>query len=594
MPPHAVRKWSAPAVVAVLWGMQAVVAHAVFGALYPSARIRLTPHLFLLGVWVAALDVAAMVLPRRPAVAVWALRVLAGGSHAVLLVVLACVFGGYRAWNSALTLPMIVSYADEPAHVSALLGVPVGAVYAAVIGLGAGLAWAYGGLARRWVDGAVGAGRRWPRRFWASAAVVGLAVASTALRPVRVWMAHEMVRVWAFGGAINGSAPPTLLIWPRQTGLDSYLASVDRAALQRRPLVLIVVDAMRLDQMHVYGHRRDNTPFLSASVAAGQMQRMEARSTCTTSYCGLLGLLGSRYWAELVRPPVTLGEVLRGLGYQTHYVLSGDHTSFYNLRRLTADGATFYHDGTDGGGANSNDDRAALARLRTVAFTDSTFVYVHLMSTHLIADRLPEHRRWSPSDLSFYQNVAHPDSLRTVNAYHNGLLQTDAYLRQIYELLAERGVLDRALVIVTADHVEHLGERGRYGHGTLPYEPVVRVPLFVSHPGEAPWAPRPLASGIDVAPTFLHAIGAPVPPFWSGAPLQVKVDRSAVYVGSVGAGGVVAEVRGGLYKYIRHRLDGREEIYRLTDDPLETLNLASNDAALREELRRRLALVDTL
>src|SRR5207244_1124948 len=79
-----------------------------------------------------------------------------------------------------------------------------------------------------------------------------------------------------------------------------------------------------------------------------------------------------------------------------------------------------------------------------------------------------------------------------------------------------------ALVVVTADHGECLGEHGQVGHiGRMLYEPLLHVPLIVKFPG----AGRPRGRTdrpvqlIDVLPTALAAAGAQVPAGVQGEPL---------------------------------------------------------------------------
>ena len=68
------------------------------------------------------------------------------------------------------------------------------------------------------------------------------------------------------------------------------------------------------------------------------------------------------------------------------------------------------------------------------------------------------------------------------------------------------------LVVLTADHGESLGEHGEMTHGLFAYEATLRVPLIL-------YPPRLLAARavaepvrhVDILPTILDAIGAPLP-----------------------------------------------------------------------------------
>ncbi len=58
----------------------------------------------------------------------------------------------------------------------------------------------------------------------------------------------------------------------------------------------------------------------------------------------------------------------------------------------------------------------------------------------------------------------------------------DELVGAFFERLRSSGVLDRAVVIVTSDHGEHIGERDLFGHTISLYNELIHVPLFVRDP----------------------------------------------------------------------------------------------------------------
>ena len=64
------------------------------------------------------------------------------------------------------------------------------------------------------------------------------------------------------------------------------------------------------------------------------------------------------------------------------------------------------------------------------------------------------------------------------DCYDSCLAYLDQRLGELFDDLQRRGVLDRTVVIVTADHGEELGGHGLFEHGESLYRPEVRVPLF--------------------------------------------------------------------------------------------------------------------
>ncbi len=100
----------------------------------------------------------------------------------------------------------------------------------------------------------------------------------------------------------------------------------------------------------------------------------------------------------------------------------------------------------------------------------------------------------------------------------------DAELRALFDGLAARGVLEDALVVVTADHGEEFKEHGLFAHGLTLYEPAIRVPLLVvgdSFP--AGHVAEPRVSLLDFAPTVLEHLGLPAEPRFEGHSLLPAV-----------------------------------------------------------------------
>jgi arylsulfatase A-like enzyme len=95
-----------------------------------------------------------------------------------------------------------------------------------------------------------------------------------------------------------------------------------------------------------------------------------------------------------------------------------------------------------------------------------------------------------------------------VARYDAEIAATDAALRELFRGLADLGVRDRSLVVITADHGEEFLEHGYVEHGWTLYEEVLRVPLLFWAPGAlAPARVRARASHVDVVPSLLDLLG---------------------------------------------------------------------------------------
>jgi len=75
---------------------------------------------------------------------------------------------------------------------------------------------------------------------------------------------------------------------------------------------------------------------------------------------------------------------------------------------------------------------------------------------------------------------------RELQAYQASIAQIDLAVDSLLQRLADRGALERTIVIVTSDHGEHFGERGRQGHTTSVLTQVLHVPLLIRYPAKVP------------------------------------------------------------------------------------------------------------
>lgn len=166
------------------------------------------------------------------------------------------------------------------------------------------------------------------------------------------------------------------------------------------------------------------------------------------------------------------------------------------------------------------------------------FLYVHYMEPHAPYRPLPSALRTvigtgpQPDAEAINAHMVKvpglhdppPDAAAAIHLYEAELLTLDVVLRDLIDGLAERGILDDAVVVITSDHGEELGDHGRWGHGHTLYEELIRVPL-VMMAGEPPAAAQTaeVVSLIDLAPTILDLAGLPVPDAFQGRSLAHHV-----------------------------------------------------------------------
>ena len=140
------------------------------------------------------------------------------------------------------------------------------------------------------------------------------------------------------------------------------------AGARRKNVVLIIVDSLRADRMQVYGYQRETTPFLSALVQSGRMKKVEAAfSSCSESFCGITSTLPSRDFRDISARTFQLQDVLRDQGYQTWFLLSGNHRAWNGLPLLLSLRTTdTFFDGSQTQRYTMDDDRLVLEGLERV------------------------------------------------------------------------------------------------------------------------------------------------------------------------------------------------------------------------------------
>lgn len=98
-----------------------------------------------------------------------------------------------------------------------------------------------------------------------------------------------------------------------------------------------------------------------------------------------------------------------------------------------------------------------------------------------------------------------------VDRYDAALARLDHAVGELVDSLTVRGAMDNTILIITADHGEHLGDHGMDDHANSLYSQLLHVPLVVVQPSGAAAGTRVDAavSLIDLAPTILDLAGLP-------------------------------------------------------------------------------------
>jgi arylsulfatase A-like enzyme len=378
----------------------------------------------------------------------------------------------------------------------------------------------------------------------------------------------------------------------------------------RSNVLLVTLDTTRADRLGVYGHARPTSPNLDA-LSSEAILFEHAYSTSSWTLPAHASLFTGKYPAShgarhdpagplvladaIDAPPsvrargmspheATLARILSEHGWATGAVVGGPW-----LMRIfgVGSGFAFYDDEgmQQGRRATEITDRAIDWLGRT---PEPFFLFLNYFDPH--APYAPPERF---ARLFLPAGVApDPRSSRQAPALYDAEIRyADDELGRLFRWLRERGLWERTLVVVTADHGELLGERGDWGHERFLWEPLVRVPLVVkpagpSRPGRREARP---ASLVDVLPLVLRELGIAEPPGVQGEPPPATRRELLAEVNPIG-GSDTGEWRArwdGSSKLLVSTL-GDRHLFDLASDPGEARNLAPRDPERAEREVRAL------
>ncbi len=396
------------------------------------------------------------------------------------------------------------------------------------------------------------------------------------------------------------------------------LAACSGESATPRNLVLISVDTLRADYLGVYGYERETSPFLDELAADGLVfeSAMSTSPWTLPSHASLLtGLYPSHHGAKsehaaIAGPVRSLAQILGKAGFTTAGFVNSHYLSDrYGLERgfTTFRYATEFTKHT---GSSPIGDWAI--RWLGEQPAEPFFLFLHFYDTHSGYRPLPYYRRRlvrpydGKADGSTRQLLASrrgrfeigPDDARYLSdLYAAEILQLDDVLARVIGTLDAKGLRERTLVVVTADHGEEFLEHGGVAHGRTQYQEVLHVPLLLHGPG-VPRGERVAepVSLVDVLPTLLGLFGLPVPagldgrdlrPLWRGEAGDTFADRALF--GEADHNNArpdqTRSVRRGRYKLVFDRESDETRLFDLARDPGETRDASAEAPEVAARLR---------
>jgi choline-sulfatase len=172
---------------------------------------------------------------------------------------------------------------------------------------------------------------------------------------------------------------------------------------------------------------------------------------------------------------------------------------------------------------------------------------------------------------------------------------TDEWIGKLVAFIEASSWGKNTAIIVTGDHGEAFGEHGMYRHAHELWEELVHVPLFFLLPGVAPRRVEVARGAVDLGPTILDLLRVDKPPEMRGESLAPEIFDGK----DAAPRPVVCDLPEDTYNERRRAVidDGRKiisfgndvryEVYDLTADPGEKINLLKKDPEMAKAMIAR-------
>jgi arylsulfatase A-like enzyme/Flp pilus assembly protein TadD len=325
------------------------------------------------------------------------------------------------------------------------------------------------------------------------------------------------VKGQAFAAEVDPQAKPGALTRDVNTRLSTAEAdpqtkpgapaAAPSTAEPRLNLLLITIDTLRADRLSCYDASHVQTPAIDKLAGSGVLfSRAFAHNPLTLpSHANIL--LGTTPLVHGVHDNVdfvvreewlTLAEHLKSFGYATAaFIGSSALDSRFGLNQ----GFDLYDDEVKPKGApkySSGERKAGKVVERALGWirgkNSPWFAWIHLYDPHAPYD---------PPEPFLSQHKIQP--------YDGEVAYVDSALGQLFRFMEDAGVLNKTMVVLTADHGESLGQHGERTHGVFAYNATLWVPLIFHFPGARPARIGQPVCHVDIFPTVCEALNVPAP-----------------------------------------------------------------------------------
>lgn len=201
-------------------------------------------------------------------------------------------------------------------------------------------------------------------------------------------------------------------------------------------------------------------------------------------------------------------------------------------------------------------------------------------------------------DVPFLKSIRGENLAHILTLVDSAIYAVDNYMiGELVRQLKEYNLLDKTVIIITADHGNIYNEHGKFGHGPWLYDEVMRVPLIMYLPDlRKPAVISEFAQSIDILPTTLDLLGIGIPHQAQGISLVGAVEgrKNALrnkYVFSQGVPVGTAAIRSKDWKlFLKQGESGSydERLFNLKKDPYEMNNVIKDNPEVVKQLKSRL------
>jgi arylsulfatase A-like enzyme len=379
-------------------------------------------------------------------------------------------------------------------------------------------------------------------------------------------------------------------------------------------IVLIVMDATHAAHLSCYGGPDRLTPEIDRLARRG-MRFERALSNTTWTLPSTTSLLTGQLQEQ--HGVVTNGhrvedrhrlvsEAFRDAGWATASFTQNIYASAVHGLDRGFDDYTYYSmKAVEDGGPRPGQLIPQLISWLDAHDDENYFVYVHLRRPHSPYDPNPIIQARLAPDCPL-RDGQRDDQLARADSQiseRGSLLDAEAaaHVRHLYRANIANvdravGAIERrlhrdenALVVLTADHGEALGQHGFYGHGYHLFAESVDIPLIFAGPGIPPGTDSGLACTVDITPTLLDVAGLATATaletdgvsllgrlHGEAAPPRAGVPLSGRYIeGKLPAHGVVDDQ----HKLVLDR-SGQVHLFDRSNDPADRNNIAEQNPAV--------------